>query len=45
MVKEPMGNRVVRVPATLWKVAKARADERGETLSDAIRRFLVRYTK
>ena len=45
MVKEPMRNRMIRVSDPLWKAAKARADQRGETLSAAIRKFLERYTK
>ena len=45
MVKEPMGNRVIRVSDRLWKAAKARADERDETVSEAVRKFLERYTK
>jgi len=45
MAKEPMKTRVVRVPDALWEAAKERADERGETVSDAIRKFLERYTR
>lgn len=45
MPKEPMGQRVIRVPDRLWEAAKARADERGETVSEAIRKFLERYTR
>lgn len=37
--------RSLRVPADVWEAAKARADERGESLSDAIRAFLVRYAR
>jgi antitoxin component of RelBE/YafQ-DinJ toxin-antitoxin module len=36
-------NRVVRVEDELWDAAKAKAAERGETVSDAIRRALKRY--
>jgi hypothetical protein len=35
----------LRVPDELWDKAKARAKERDETLSDAIRKFLERYTR
>jgi hypothetical protein len=45
MVRERMENRVIRVRGSLWKAAKERADERGETVSEAVRRFLERYTK
>lgn len=45
MVKEPKRNRVIRVPDTLWARARERADERGETVSQAIRRFLERYVR
>src|SRR6478752_1647094 len=43
MPKEPMKNRVVRVPDHIWDAANARADKDGDTVSDAIRRFLKRY--
>jgi len=45
MVREPKLNRVIRVPERLWTAAKARADQRGETVSEAVRRFLERYVK
>ena len=35
--------RTVRIPTDLWEAAKAKAAERGENLSDVIRRALVRY--
>ena len=35
----------VRVPDPLWEKALARADERGETVSEAVRRFLERYAR
>lgn len=35
--------RPVRVSDELWEAAKERAAENGETLSDAIRRFLAEY--
>jgi len=43
--KDPMKNRVVRVPDRVWDAAKTRADERGESVSAAVRRFLERYGK
>jgi hypothetical protein len=45
MAKEPMRNRAIRVPDSLWARALKRADERGESLSEAIRRFLERYVR
>jgi antitoxin component of RelBE/YafQ-DinJ toxin-antitoxin module len=35
--------RAVRVEDDLWDTAKAKAAERGETVSDVIRRALKRY--
>jgi hypothetical protein len=40
-----MVQRVIRVPDPLWRAAKVRADEKGETVSEAVRKFLERYTK
>lgn len=37
--------RSVRVEDALWHAALARAAERGESVSDVIRRALVRYTR
>ena len=37
--------RAIRVEDALWKAAQERAAERGETVSEAIRRFLERYTR
>lgn len=37
--------RAIRVERELWEAAKQRADERGETLSAAIRAFLRRYAR
>lgn len=37
--------RTVRVPDEVWAAAKAKADERGEVLSDVIRKALVRYAR
>lgn len=40
-----MKSRVVRVPDDLWERAKRRADERNETVSEAVRKFLERYAR
>lgn len=40
-----MKSRVVRVPDDLWTAAQAKADERGEYLSEVIRRALERYVR
>ena len=45
MPKEPLKNRVVRVSDTVWEAAKRRADEKGETVSEAVRKFLERYAR
>jgi len=45
MVREPMENHVIRFPRRLWKAAMERAGERDETVSEAVRKFLERYTK
>lgn len=37
--------RAVRVDDELWQAAQKRAAERGETVSDAVRAFLRRYTR
>ena len=37
--------RTIRVPDDLWGLAQARAEERGESLSDVIRKALVRYVR
>lgn len=38
-------NRVVRIPDAVWDAARAKAAERGETVTDVIRRALERYVK
>jgi len=45
MTREPMIALTVRVPRTLRDNANAKADERGEYLSEVIRRALERYVK
>lgn len=35
--------RSVRIPDEIWQAAKIEAERRGETVSDAILRFLKRY--
>lgn len=37
--------RSLRVNKTLWDKAMSKADEKGESLSEAIRRFLERYSR
>lgn len=41
--KTPMHS--FRVEDELWEAAKKRAEERGETLTEALRKFLRRYVK
>lgn len=43
--KVPMVMRSIRVPERLWNEAKAKADERGESISDVIREALERYLR
>lgn len=38
-------NRVVRVSDELWQAAQAKAAEKGETISEVVRRALERYVK
>lgn len=37
--------RTIRVPDAVWKAARAEAERRGESVSDAVNRFLRRYGK
>ena len=37
--------RSVRIPDDLWQAAQTRAAERGESVSDVIRRALERYIR
>lgn len=37
--------RTIRVPDPLWTAAAAKAEERGESVSDVLRRALERYVK
>lgn len=41
----PTRGRNVRVPDVEWEAAKREAARRGETVTDAIKRFLRRYAK
>jgi len=43
MRRKPMVPKAVRVPDELWKAAQTKADERGEYLSEVIRKALERY--
>jgi hypothetical protein len=45
VAKIPMVMRSIRVPAALWEEAKAKADERKESISDVVREALERYVK
>jgi len=48
MPNQPRGAnpaRAVRVDDALWTAAKERAEAKGETVSDVIRRALVRYVR
>jgi antitoxin component of RelBE/YafQ-DinJ toxin-antitoxin module len=37
--------RSVRVPDDVWQAAQARAAEKGESVSDVVRRALTRYAR
>jgi len=37
--------RTIRIPDALWDAAAAKAEARGESLSDVIRKALERYVK
>lgn len=37
--------RAIRVPDGLWHAAQAKAAERGETVSEVVRRALERYVR
>jgi len=43
MTRDPKRPRSVKVSDELWRAAQAKADERGEYLSEVIRRALERY--
>lgn len=45
VAKPPMVMRSIRVPAKLWAEAKARADQREESISDVIREALEAYLR
>jgi len=36
--------RAIRVPADVWEPAQERAAEKGETMTDVVRRALIEYT-
>jgi negative regulator of replication initiation len=42
-VRTPL--RSIRVPDDLWRAAMAVADERGESITDVLRRALERYVR
>ena len=37
--------RSMRIPDDVWEAAKAEAERRGETVTDAVLRFLRRYSR
>lgn len=37
--------RTIRIPDDLWDAASAKAEERGESVSDVIRKALERYVR
>lgn len=43
MTRPPRPQRSIRVEDSLWFAAQAAADERGEVLSEEIRKFLLEY--
>lgn len=45
MSREARKARAVRVEDNLWRAAQVKADERGEVLSEEIRKFLERYVR
>ena len=45
MAREPMVALTLRVPRDLRDAANAKADERGETVSEVVRRALARYVR
>lgn len=45
VAKPPMVMRSIRVPLRLWNEAKAKANEREESISDVVREALERYVK
>lgn len=45
VAKPPMVMRSIRVPVKLWDAAKAKADEREESISDVVREALEAYLR
>jgi len=45
VTRPPMKAKAIRIPDPLWAAAQAKADERGEVLSEVIRAALERYVK
>ena len=43
--RPPRRPRSVKVEDDLWEAAKAKAEERGDVLSEEIRKFLQRYVR
>ena len=43
MTRPPRKPRSIKVEDDLWRAAQAKADQRGEVLSEEVRKFLARY--
>lgn len=43
--QEKTPRRTVRVPDDVWRAAQAKAEERGDNLSEVIRKALERYVR
>lgn len=41
----PMTPRTIRIPDALWQAALAASEDRGENLSEEIRKFLTQYVQ
>ena len=44
-MSEPMTQRTIRVPASLWAAAQAKASKQGRTISSVIRDYLDGYAR
>lgn len=45
MPRPPMTKKSIRIPDKLWTAALTRADERGDNLSEVIRKAIERYVR
>lgn len=41
--RQPMKVRGIRIPEAIWQAAMRKSEERGENLSEEIRKFLEQY--